>query len=375
MSQFKLYIAITGHGFGHAVRAASIAASIQKLCPDLNIIFATSAPKWLIGSYLEKDFIYRQRVFDVGVIQSDSLRMDKVATLEKMEAIRAKQEEIVTEEIAFIKQNNVGLVLGDIPPLVTEIALKADIPCWMIGNFGWDFIYNAWGTEFEEIVSWIENYYSKCDRLFRLPLSESMTAFPNITDVGLTGGTPKYSIDDLRTTFSITAPQEKTVLLTFGGLGLQSIPYQNLKKFADWQFITFDCNAPKLDNLLKIAGSDYRPVDFMPICGRVVSKPGYSTFAEALRLDVPIVTLTREDFAESPILLKEIQDYSRHQIIGNQDFFESDWEFLTKELNPPQTQKVLAKNGSETIAQEVVDFLTSKDNKYAKQSAPQSGSF
>ena len=52
MSQPSLYIAITGHGFGHAVRAASVADKIQQLCPEILIIFATTAPQWLLQSYL-----------------------------------------------------------------------------------------------------------------------------------------------------------------------------------------------------------------------------------------------------------------------------------------------------------------------------------
>ena len=85
MSQPTLYIAVTSHGFGHAVRVASVAAQIQKLCPDLVLVFATTAPQWLLKSYLMGDFIYRPQVFDVGVIQTDSIKMDKRATLKKMQ--------------------------------------------------------------------------------------------------------------------------------------------------------------------------------------------------------------------------------------------------------------------------------------------------
>ena len=353
----KLYIAVTSHGFGHAVRVASVAAEIKKLSPDLDLIFATTAPQWLLKSYMTVDFIYRPQVFDVGVIQSDSLTMDKSATLQKMEEIKTQQATIIAEEAEYIAQNNIGLILADIPPLAAEIARSANIPCWMMSNFGWDFIYRAWGEEFKGVVDWIVECYSKCDRLFRLPLHESMSAFPVVTDIGLTGGTPKNSVAEMRQEFAISAPLEKTVLLTFGGLGLQAIPYQNLERFPNWQFITFDRKAPDLPNLLKVGGSAYRPVDFMPLCGRVVSKPGYSTFAEALRLEIPIVSLTREDFAESPILLKGIQDYSFHQIITTQEFFESDWNFLHQDLIAPQTQQRLAKDGSQTIAKEVINLL------------------
>lgn len=356
--QPTVYFAVTSHGFGHAVRTASVAAAIKQLNPNIQLIFATNVPKWLLQSYIQDDFIYHRQILDVGVIQSDSLTMDREATLAKMQQIKLQQEVIIQQEVDLIQTEGVGLILADIPPLAGKIAEAAGIPCWGMGNFGWDFIYRPWGEAFAEIVTWIEECYSKCDRLFRLPLAESMSAFKSITDVGLTGGIPKYPVEVLRDKFGITAPQEKTILLTFGGLGLQAIPYENLLKFPDWQFITFERNCGDFPNLLRISGQEYRPVDFMPLCGRVISKPGYSTFAEALRLDIPIVSLTREGFAESEILLQGIRDYSQHQIINAEDFFQGSWDFLEQNLISPTKKTKLAKNGSETIAREINHYFT-----------------
>lgn len=352
-----LYIAITNHGFGHAARTASVAATIQQICPEVLLILVTTAPRWLLDSYIQGDFIHRPRAFDVGVVQSDSLTMDKAATLEKVRHYRAQQRSIVAAEVNFIRQNRVNLILADIPPIAALIAKSANIPCWMISNFGWDFIYRAWGGEFIEIADWISDCFSQCDRLFRIPLHEPMTAFNNITDVGLVGGSPRYPIDELRCNFAITAPTRKTVLLTFGGLGLQQIPYDNLKHFPDWQFITFDKQSPDLSNLLKITDHKYRPVDFMPICGRVISKPGYSTFAEALKVGVPVVSMTREDFAESPLLIEGITNYAYHQILTPSEFFQGSWEFLAQEPQPPQNIGQIAKDGNEAIAHAVIKAL------------------
>lgn len=321
MPRPALYFAITSHGFGHAVRSASVAAEIQRLCPDILLILVTTTPHWLLASYIPGDFIHRPRAFDVGVIQADSLQMDKVATLEKMQQIRSQQQSLIAGEVNFIRTNRVGLILADIPPLAASIGQAAGIPTWMLGNFGWDFIYRAWGGDFIELSDWIGQCYQKCDRLFRLPLCEPMQAFNNITDVGLTGGTPHYSEADLRETFNLQIPREKTILLSFGGLGLQQIPYENLCQFADWQFITFDHRAPNLANLLIIRENHYRPVDFMPICGRVISKPGYSTFAEAIRLETAIVSLTREDFAESPCYFKAFKIMPTIKLLPPKSFF------------------------------------------------------
>ncbi|MBE9221675.1 glycosyl transferase [Cyanobacterium stanieri LEGE 03274] len=357
MSRPVLYCAITNHGFGHCVRMASVAAAVQRINPEILLVMVTTAPRWLLESYIEGDFIYRPRAFDIGVIQRDSIQMDLGATLEKMNDFRQRQGQIVAGEVEFINLNGVSLIFADIPAMVTEIAKKAGIPCWMMSNFGWDFIYRPWGDDFKPIVSWLESCYGQCDRLLRLPMHEEMSSFNHKEDMGLTGGNPRYLEQELRNKFNIHKPKEKTILLSFGGLGLQSIPYHNLALFPDWQFISFDKNAPDLPNLLKITDTYLRPVDFMPLCGRIMTKPGYSTFAEAMRLDLPLVVLDRLGFAETPLLMDGLKKYSYHQVLNNEQFFESDWTFLKQELNPPLTNEKLRKNGTEMIAQEIVNYF------------------
>jgi hypothetical protein len=184
-----------------------------------------------------------------------------------------------------------------------------------------------------------------------------MSALPNVADVGLTGGTPAYSEDYLRDLLKSDIPAERTVLLTFGGLGLSEIPYQALADFPDWQFITFDRRAPDLPNLYRVRDPKMRPVDWMILCDRIVSKPGYSTFAEACLLDKSIITITREGFAEAQILIDGIQDYAPHRIVEAADFFSGDWSFLTQDLHPPRQSEKLDKGGREAIASAITDYL------------------
>jgi hypothetical protein len=358
MSKKVLYVATTNHGFGHTTRTASAVAAIQQLDPDIAIIMATTAPRWLLEQYIQGDFIHHTRALDVGIIQSDSLTIDKSATLEQLLKLRAEEASTVSIEVDFIKQHQVALVLADIPHLAVRVAHEAGLPCWMTSNFGWDFIYRAWGGEFAEIANWISDCYSECDRLLRIPFHESMSAFTHITDVGLTGGVPRYSIPALRSDFNLNKPVEQTVLLTFGGGGLNQIPYHNLQNFPDQQFITFDNEAPICSNLLKVTGYQYKPVDFMPLCNRIISKPGYSTFAEACRLEIPVISITREDFAESIPLLEGIQDYAYHQILKPEEFFQGNWEFLWKSISPPRQSQSMSKDGNQEIARAVVSYLS-----------------
>ncbi|MBE9180358.1 glycosyl transferase [Oculatella sp. LEGE 06141] len=359
MPQPILYVAITNHGFGHVTRTASVVARIQQRCPEMVIILATTAPRWLLELYIEGDFILRPRGLDVGVVQSDSMTIDQPETLNQLRQIQQQARSIVAGEVTFLRQNRVGLVLADIPPLAATIAHAANVPCWMASNFGWDLVYRAWGGDFVEIADWIGEHYQQCDRLLRLPFHEPMSNFSTIEDIGLTGGEPRYSIEEMRDRLQLKSLTERTVLLTFGGLGLSQTPYHNIERFPDWQFITFDHQAPDLPNLLKITDRTYRPVDLMPLCNRIVSKPGYSTFAEACRLGIPIVSLTRDDFAEAAFLIEGIQNYAEHQIVPPAEFFEGDWQFLKKSPQPPKQTQLLSVDGNEAIAQAVIDYLAS----------------
>ena len=353
-----LYTAITNHGFGHATRTAAVLAELQQRSPDIKLIIATKAPRWLLEEYLEGEFVYHPRVFDVGVIQADSLQVDREATFETWQQIYATQADVIASEVKFLHENQVDLIFGDIPPMIALIAKAAQIPCWMAGNFGWDFIYRDWGGKYIELADRISEAYGHCDRLFRLPFAESMSAFPNRENVGLTGAKPKHSPEYIREKFNLDSDRP-TAMLTFGGLSLEAIPYDNLAKFPDWQFVTFDRGAPDLPNLTKANIDRLRPVDLMVVCDRLITKPGYGTLAEALRVGIPVVCLTREGFLEAETLIAGVKNYAEHLIISPQEFYEGDWSFLNAPFQAPDLAeaKQLDMHGEETINQAILEYF------------------
>ncbi|APB33580.1 Galactokinase [Gloeomargarita lithophora Alchichica-D10] len=257
-----------------------------------------------------------------------------------------------------MQAEGVNLIFADIPAMAGLMAQQAGIPCVMASNFGWDFIYRAWGADFQELAAQYAQGYRYCQRLFRLPFCEEMSGFPNIVDVGLTGQNPRFSVDIIRQKLEISTPPERTVLLAFGGLGLQGIPYGDLARFPDWCFLSFDPQAPTLPNLHLCHATAYRPVDVMLLCGRVVTKPGYSTYSEAYRLGVPVYSLERQGFAEADLLLNGLQMYCYHRGIAVGDFYAHPWEFLRLEPLPPRSVARLPTDGNLTIATALHDALS-----------------
>ncbi|MDX1976142.1 MAG: glycosyl transferase [Pseudanabaenaceae cyanobacterium bins.68] len=360
MTSLCVYFAITSHGFGHATRTAAVISALQTQATahDLNlkVIVATTAPIWLLKSYISQPFIYHPVTLDIGVVQSDSFTMDKDATLAKWQELYHNQSALIHQELAVIRQHQVDLIFADLPPLASAIAQAAHIPCWAASNFGWDLIYQAW-SGFEFIVEWITDLHRHCDLLLRLPFHEPMASFPQTIDCGFTGGSPKYSLELLRQEFNLSSDRP-TALLTFGGLSLDAIPYHQLARFPEWQFLTFDSKAPELANLIKLnAHPDLRPVDFMPLCDRLIAKPGYSTLSEACRQQLPTICLTRPDFREAEYLLDGLRQYNHHLIISPQEFYESDWQFMHQNLQPPTAAQVPANQAEQAIARHLINYL------------------
>lgn len=351
-----IYVAVTAHGFGHATRSAAVIHELLQLDPDILPIFVTTTPRWLIEKYLQGRYLHRPRHLDVGVIQKDGLRMDLDSTLKALQDLQSRSQQLIRAEVDFIQTNRVRLVYGDIPPLATAIAEAAGVPCWMQGNFGWDFIYRPFGDAFQPLVAWIESLYQRCQQLFQLPMHEPMSAFPHRVPVGLTGGDPLLEPEQVRDNLKLD-PHRPTALLTFGGFGIDNFPYRELNSCSDWQFISFDADTPELPNLLRLDGTQWRPVDIMPVCERVVSKPGYGTISEALRVGVPLTCVTREGFAESDLLIAGLKRYGRHQIVSQQQFFEEPWQFLKEPVVEPTDPGSMDTQGNRSIAQAIYKIL------------------
>lgn len=354
-----LYVAISGHGLGHVTRTLAVVQALINLQPNIHLTLATTAPESVLRFYINLPFTYRAVKLDVGVVQKDSLIQDLEATKLALQALQKQAEVRVQQEVHYIQKTGVNLIFADIPAMAGLIAKQVAIPCVMASNFGWDFIYRNWGEDFQALAEQYTQGYHSCQRLFRLPFCEPMSKFPNIIDVGLTGQNPRFPVDIICQKLEISTPPERTVLLAFGGLGIQGVPYGDLAKFPDWCFLSFDPQAPPLPNLHPCHATPYRPADVMPLCGRVITKPGYSTYSEAYRLGVPIYSLERRGFAEADLLLNGLQMYCYHQIISVADFYAHPWEFLRLEPLPPQSSDRLATDGNHTIAEALSHYFGS----------------
>jgi hypothetical protein len=347
-----IYACISSHGFGHGSRTAAVLGELAVLRPHWRLVLSTALP----GSFLELAFgpvAFERRScrWDVGVIQADALQVDPQATLVALEQLERELPERIEAEAAWLAaQSEPVLVLADVPPAAALLAARIGAPLVWLASFGWDAIHGAMGGAF---LPWAERHrqlYGRGELLIRCPLSLPMPWGVPVLDVGVTTSRPRLDPVDLARRLDLPSERDRCVLISFGGLGMALDP----ALLARWPGHVFVSPEPSLAELPngRVLPAGVRPLDLMPLAGRLITKPGYSSFCEAFGQGVGIHLVHREGFAEAAVLEEALQRHGWHRLLSQAQLHSGDWE-LDQPLLPPR-EGPLALDGAALAAAALV---------------------
>lgn len=357
MSSILYYI--TGHGYGHAVRSHQVIRALARLRPDLRFHVRTTAPEWLFYNAPTPVHHSRQAI-DVGIIQSDSLRMDLRETLAACRTIYDGCEKIIESEQTFLRSNDISLIIGDTPPLCFEIAARAGIPSISITNFTWDVIYRAYIDAypgFRSLVDRMTEFYGQTTLAFTLPYPCDTSMFPCQQAIPWIARESSWTKAQARSEFEL--PDNATiVLLSFGGLGLDRLPLAKLNEQRDFFFVTTG-ERRKLDgNLLVLPDTQSQYEDLVRAVDAIVTKPGYGIVADVLAHHLPILYTDRGDFPEYPRLVEALHDCATAEFIPQDELLAGKLDLhLQRLLSKAPNWPPVELNGAQVAAQRILSIL------------------
>jgi hypothetical protein len=327
-----IYAAISGHGYGHGSRSGAILLALAQRQPGWRLVLSTSLPAAFLGTVLgEVPFELRPCGWDVGVVQADALGADPAATLTALDELERRLPDQIAAEARWLRaQAGPVLLLGDVPPALARLAQAGGWPLIWVGNFGWDAIYSPMGGPF---LVWAERcrlLYRQGQGLIHCPLAMPMDwGLPEIR-VGLTVAPPRQRAEDLRRRLELPE-RSRCVLVSFGGLGFE-LGEEPFHRWPDRVFVSTDPSAAGAAHVRQLP-QGLRLLEFMPLVERLITKPGYSSFCEALAHDVGIHLVHREGFAEAPVLEEALRRHGRHRLLSQEQLRCGDWE-LDQPLQP-----------------------------------------
>ena len=329
----------TAHGHGHAARSCDIIRALLAREPETRVTVIGRVSDAFLRSRLPMDRVTaREAVFDVGLVQRDSISGDLDATREAALALAARRSMLVEQETAFLRAGGFDRVVVDIPAIPLEAAARLGLPRFAVGNFSWNWIYEELAPgdpRWAPIVSMYREGYAAADLLLRLPFHEEMEAFPRRRDVPVVAGMGRNRREEIAR--AANAPVEaRWALLCFANVNWDESALQRLERIENTIFLTLRPLEWKRRNFRALDRLRFPFTDALASADVVLTKPGHGIISECAANDKPMACVERPDFPEARVLIPAIRRHLRYGVIELEAFYRGEIEAaLAAALNAP----------------------------------------
>jgi len=338
-----IWCAISSHGLGHAAQVVPVLNELGRVIPDLQAILRTQVPSWFFQDRLTMHWTLSPSQQDIGCIQEGPLQIDVAATWNAHARFHVEWEQKVQSETLAMQSAKPALILSDISYFAIEAGARARVPTVGLCNLSWDQILEPLAEparrDQREIVSHIRRAYAHADIMLRPAPGLPMHAFRKIVDISPIACPPASDQAALRNAIG-AAPDETIVVVGFGGIALDTLPFEQMEQFVGYRFIV---SGPVPDGCVRIHAAVTLPFSFGTLLAStdlIVTKPGYSTVVEAVALRKPVIYVRRYNFADEQSLVNYLHRYGRAVELSARGFADGRWEpALAEALAAPQPRE------------------------------------
>ncbi len=357
-----IWCAVSGHGFGHAAQLVPVLNALGKRASDLHVILRTNVPEAFFQEILHIPWTYVPAQQDIGCIQDGPLSIDVQKTWKAYEAFHADWDNRLTGEIDDMIRVNPALVISNISYLAIAAAVKAGYPSVALASLSWDQILSEYLTpgvaKQEQILEQIRLAYQGTRTVIRPFPGISMPAFPNLQDVGPIIANPVSPQKSLRDHLHMTS-EERLVLVAFGGIPMLSLPLAELEGMEGYRFLIsgeLNCRDSHRVVATNQMGRSFRQI--LAEADIVMTKPGYATIVEAVRLGLPMVYVRRYNFADEQPLVEYVHRYGQAVELSVSAFEAGQWEEALEEVQAlPRPNAPMPKEGTDAAVDVLMKML------------------
>ena len=353
----KIAYYISAHGYGHGVRSSDILRSLNIQAPEAEVVITTGLPESFLRNRLpSRQNRYRSGVFDVGMVQLDSIRVDVEATRKKVEALVQQWDALVEQECRFLDEEQVDRVVVDIPAIPIQAAKTCGLDCMAVGNFAWDWIYRPFAEKDVRWEGYAERFavaYGQADLLLKLPFSEPMSAFRAHHPLPLLSERGRSRRAELAQRTGVDE-EKKWILLSFTTLDWDAPALQRVEALTEYAFFTVKPLAWVGKNIYAVDRNEVCFSDVLASCDAVITKPGYGILSECVVNEKPLIYAEREDFVEYPILVEAIERYVKNVHIPAVDLYKGHVESAVAQIWMQPEPPFSMSNGGAGEAAEII---------------------
>jgi hypothetical protein len=330
-----IWCAISGHGYGHAAQVVPVLNALGNLVPGVTAILRTTVPASFFQERLTIPWELNSAQQDIGCIQNGPLTIDIDATWIAHQRFHETWDARLSNEVSAIRAASPALVIADIPYLAIEAGARAQIPTIALASLTWDLVLkeycHATDHSHQQLIQRIRESYANADKALRITPAPKIDAFSNMIDIGPIASPAAPERHRLTSALNLV-PNEKTVLVGFGGIPLTSLPLEYIERLNRYRFLYDGPIPPGYSRIHSIKTLPFSFKTLLASVDLIMTKPGYGTIVEAVALQQPVLYVRRYNFADEQPLVDYLHRYGRGVELLLDDFTQGRWEAALQQV-------------------------------------------
>ncbi|GEM_PF-928195 len=346
---------ISSHGYGHAARSLAV---LKTLANKAKVFVKTEIPPSFFQEYFGDSIQVIPQQTDSGCAQKNFSDIDEATTFQNLRNFQKDRDKVISNEVHWLKQEFIDLIISDAASLPLEAAHRSDIPSLLIANFTWHDIFSKFSLaeKHSDLIDILKDEYSKTT-LQILPQCHIVNnVVPKKMESGFIGLGGNNIQNRLSKELHLDFEGKTTVFIYLGEQDSSFLIWKNLGNIKDCLFLTRDNIQTKVKNLFVLDSSyDYR--DLIASSDLVCTKAGYSTLATAFLSGNPIFSSDRQNFSEAKVVKNFLKVKKVGYILDNEPFFSCDWEETIKKTSSLSVKGKVLLHGEKTAVSVINNWL------------------
>lgn len=333
-----LYVALSGHGFGHLAQVAPVVNAWRLRQPQARVTVQTALPAAAVRARIGSDVQLVSGEADFGLRMVDALRVDVSASLAAYRAFHADWAARLAWQAARLREAAPDLVLADIPYLTLAAAAQLKMPAVAMCSLNWADVLAAYAPDAPDLAAlcapMLAAYNSAAVFLCPEP-AMAMPALENSQPIGPISVLGRRRRAEINARLGI-GDAETLVLIALSGLEMRlSLAHWPRLPGVTW-LTPPGTEAARADvrdwSLLETALGALPMVDLVASCDAVLTKPGYGLYVEAACHGTPVLYVERNHWPEEPGLSAWLHRQGRALRVTQAQFDAGDLERPLREV-------------------------------------------
>lgn len=332
---------------------------LKELAPHYQVFITSEIPETYFRPFVP-ELNFRHLSLDTGCAQADFIAVDRRQSFLNLAQFLEHEQLYCDKEKTWLEENEIDLLISDVPSIPIKAAGELGIPSMVIANFNWHDIYSGFpeASRYPELIATLRDHYAACNLQVLPQIHLENNVVPRFESIGLLSLPGRDIRNELQQVLPETAHNRPWVFIYLGQYDCSVIQWQSIAEMTDFFFLTRDAVPANVTcPNLGVLDERFPFPDLMASSDLVITKAGYSTLATAFSHDKPVVTCERPGFKEFEAVQAFLSDHDIGKILASKPFYSLDWQDSIKKALKLTVKGKIETHGERDIKRIVDDLL------------------